>query len=290
MSKKVLVVDSQLYDAMQLCPQKYDIAFNNCLRPATKKPALESGSMNHDFLETYYLSLKDGLEFQAALDAAYKRGLETAATLESVPVEETEWELESLVRYARYHRFDNWEPLEVERSFFIKIYEDDEIIIYLAGKIDLIVNTQNLRRVPVDHKTYSRWMDPNKANNQFLFYAIATESSYLIVNRIGLQKTLSDQERFRRVILSYTKTFLAREKQNIIWWIRDNHKFYLETGTWPLNRTSCDKFGGCDFRPICNAEDEQSRQFVIDSQFVKGEMWDPTKVLEKKIPLKLITE
>lgn len=282
MSEKLhAVVDSQLYETIQLCPQKYNLSFNFNIRPFKKKFALERGSVVHSFFEDYYLALKEGIEWEKALDIGVQAANKSAHETETLLSEEIEWEIEMLKRAAHFYRFDGWKPIEVEQPFLVQIYDSDDLAIYLAGKIDLVTDTTSLKNVPVDHKSYSRWMEPSKSTNQFIFYALATDSRYLIVNRIGTQKTLQDNERFRRVTLSYTREYLENEKKNIIWWVKQL-QFHVETGTWPKNRSSCDKFGGCDFKPLCDAENESAFKWLMDTMFKKVEPWDVTKVLTEK--------
>jgi hypothetical protein len=83
------------------------------------------------------------------------------------------------------------------------LYEDDDIRIYMTGKIDLRVNTKGYTNLPYDHKTFSRSSPVNQMSNQFKNYCTA-KSNYLIVNRIGLQKTLKPHDKFLELLLVMT--------------------------------------------------------------------------------------
>lgn len=45
---------------------------------------------------------------------------------------------------------------------------------------------------------------------------------------------------------------------------------------WPMNTTSCDKYGGCEFRGICSKSPVVREKF-LESEFMKEELWNPLK-------------
>lgn len=110
--------------------------------------------------------------------------------------------------------------------------------------------------------------------------SFATGIKTVLINKVGFQKTLSRADRFRRYPLFYTEYNWKRWQANTIWW-GQQYDFYIQTGTWPENRTSCDKYAGCIFQPVCAASSDAAREYIIESQFVVGEDWDPTNVLAR---------
>jgi hypothetical protein len=54
---------------------------------------------------------------------------------------------------------------------------------------------------------------------------------------------------------------------------------YANMSYWPMNDTSCDKFGGCKFRGVCS-KDPAVRGRFLEADFVKQppeERWNPLK-------------
>jgi hypothetical protein len=49
-----------------------------------------------------------------------------------------------------------------------------------------------------------------------------------------------------------------------------------ETGYYPMNRTSCGNYGGCEFRRVCSAV-PGIRDNLLEGSFVKRDRWDPLK-------------
>jgi hypothetical protein len=49
---------------------------------------------------------------------------------------------------------------------------------------------------------------------------------------------------------------------------------YAKINYWPQNDKSCDKFGGCKFRPVCSL-DPSAREDYLEA-FYEKRTWDPT--------------
>ncbi len=53
----------------------------------------------------------------------------------------------------------------------------------------------------------------------------------------------------------------------------------IKTGKWEMDLTSCDKYSGCIYMPICES-DPALRERKITNDYVVGEEWDVAKALE----------
>ena len=74
-----------------------------------------------------------------------------------------------------------------------------------------------------------------------------------------------------------------------MWWAAQLD-FYMQTGTWPQNFTSCDKYGGCEFSPICEAVSLEAMEQIANIQFKVGEHWDVSKILSESKKVLRLTE
>lgn len=296
---RTIALDSQILNTVQLCGRKVNFEFLQNWRPTEKAPALEKGDLMHRMLAHYYRARKEGRsDFPVVVDEAVEIA-RVAATEMELTDSDVDENVKQFKEYAVFYSNDGWRPLEVERPFSKVLYrrEDEEIwrlsngtivtpntpdatkevlseglqILY-EGVIDLIADTPHGIFV-VDHKTASRRSTPTKLSNQFMGYSWATGSYNFIVNRIGFQKTLKVEERFQRPFLSYNKQILDEWAQNAIWWTK-MLVHWIDTGFFPPNFTSCDKYAGCIFQKVCESIPEV-REFKLMTNFYVGEPWSP---------------
>ncbi len=72
---------------------------------------------------------------------------------------------------------------------------------------------------------------------------------------------------------------ITRSKSQLEEWYKDTGYLFKEAETyakenyWPQRTKSCDRFGGCPFRPICS-EPPEMRQQLLDKFYIKR-TWDP---------------
>lgn len=295
---RTIALDSQILNTVQACARKANFEFLQNWRPTEKAEALEKGDLMHRMLAHYYRARQaQRTDYSKVIDEAMDvaRHASVDMDLNESTVEEN---MKQFKCYALHYQNDGWRPLEVERPFSKVLYQrDDEVIwrvgdviateatpgatstlvkeglrILYEGVIDLITDTPHGIFV-VDHKTASRRSTPTKLSNQFMGYSWATGSYNFIVNRIGFQKTLKEEDRFQRPFLSYNKQILAEWAQSAIYWTKVLVG-YIDTGYYPPNFTSCDKYAGCIFQGVCEAIPEV-REFKLQTNFYVGEPWSP---------------
>lgn len=295
---RTIALDSQILNTVQACARKVNFEFIQNWRPTEKAEALEKGDLMHRMLAHYY---RAKLEGRTDINVAIEEAVELAHVA-SINMDLNESTIDENIMqfkaYCLYYQNDGWKPLEVERPFSKVLYRrEDEVVwrvgdvvateqtpnavktvlseglqILYEGVIDLIADTPHGIFV-TDHKTASRRSTPSKLSNQFMGYCWATESFNFIVNRIGFQKTLAASERFQRPFLSYNKQILDEWAQNAIYWTK-MLVHYIDTGFFPPNFTSCDKYSGCIFQKVCESIPEV-REFKLVSNFYVGEPWSP---------------
>lgn len=299
MSQRIISVDSQIVNSIQSCARKTYYSHELNLQTIEKAEPLERGDLLHKMLEVYYgikgkCARVDSELWQVVIEAipdahpdnfvgdpvqiAIDIGQFFASKM-TLPLEEVEEIIYQFREYCNYYANDPWKPLAVEEVGSKMIYEDEEIKIVYNFKIDLI-GEQGKIIAPFDHKSSKRRGDPSSLSNQFIGYAFGIDSSHVVVNKIGFQKTLKPAERFQRIILTIDESRKKEWLENTIWWCKmlDFHK---QANNWPMNLTSCDKYSGCVFANLCESSPE-ARDWKIERDYKVGEKWDVAHVLEAK--------
>lgn len=302
MEQKILSIDSQILNSIQSCPCKTDYQFNRHITSPIKAEPLEKGSLMHICLEIYYALIgscaREGSEtWQGLIEAGLtskvpglyllpweekvKFAIEAGrfyATKMEIDTEVSTEILHQFSAYTSHYRYDSWRPLAVEEVGTKVIHESEELKILYNFKIDLVAEQGNLI-APFDHKTSSRRGSVSSLSNQFIGYCFGLGVNNIIVNKIGFQKTLSPQDRFQRFILTIDDARIDEWLDNTLFWCGKILECQ-ETGQWPRNYTSCDKYSGCLYMPICEATPE-SREMKIERDYVIGQPWDVASVLEE---------
>jgi hypothetical protein len=152
-------------------------------------------------------------------------------------------------QYALYYQQDGWAPIEVEQPFSKLLFESDKVRVIYEGIIDLVTQTPGGLAI-ADHKTSKMRKQPFLLSTQFMGYSWAMNIPHVVVNKIGFQKTLSPKERFNRFRMPYQKAHIEQWKRDAIYY---SHLLisWMDQGYFPMNYTSCDKYGGCIFQPVC---------------------------------------
>lgn len=291
MSPKNIIFDGSILNEAQLCAQRYELQHEKNLRPVEGKATpLEEGDLLHNILEKYYKGIRDkGVElvydndtFKAHVDECVAFG-EMYSLEKNLTPDEVSTVIYQFQEYTKHYRMDGVTVKAVEEPFIVPLHEDEDLAIFYTGKIDLVGEMPNFGPCIMDHKKAARTQAPSALSNQFTGYSYATGVRLVMVNKVGFQKTLAPEDRFKRYPIYYTESQIQRWKDNTIWWGRQL-AFYMETNTWPENRTSCDKYGGCIFTPVCEAGTEEAREWIIRTRFQEGESWDVTAGLSKERP------
>jgi len=296
----IFVFDSTVLNDLQACARKLEFGHVKNWRPLSGKATpLDRGSMLHDMLALYRtllkLSWREGNpECLTKSEAAFLAEQEIAAKTynwneivelsimlgrlymatqsENLTMEEGEEIIRNFAEYVDFYQNDGWQPIEVEAAFSRILYESPELILVVEGRIDLITDSRSGRTV-VDSKTASRRQEPVLLSNQFICYAWATDVPSVTVDKIGFQKTLKAKDRFQRHILSYPKELKEEWREWAIYWGK-MAAFYVREGIFPPNFTSCDKYGGCIYLPICSTT-PKAREWKASTLFRVGEQWSP---------------
>jgi hypothetical protein len=185
------------------------------------------------------------------------------------------WVLDTCEQYFIFYRNDHWVPLEVEVVKGEVLYEDDEIRILWKAKLDLTVDT-NQGIYPEDHKTMKQNRDTVSMNNQFIGQCLIMKTRNVIINKVGFQKTLKPEEKFKRIMVPYSAPRLLEWQSETLPYYGKLLLMYAETGHFPPNFDHCEtKFGKCNFLKVCES-DPAMREEEIKKLFFVGPEWNPT--------------
>lgn len=285
--KANLVLDATKIDLFQLCEARFDFRVNqNKVLPLVQKSrSLDLGSLAHEGLEVYFNMLKEGKHYNDRMQAAVLKIHEKAANPDNsnLEAEEVGPLAKAVEESCDYWRAEDetLSVLAVESPFDYILYEDDYVRIIISGKIDLLVDVPQIgqnsgyKNLPFDHKTFSRSFPVMRLSNQFINYANVCGSNFLIVNKIGLQKTLKPNEKYLRVPLSYDPDIIQQWKDNVITMVLKNYLTCVSENKWSMNFTSCFKFNRlCEYYDICDSSGEDAKKWKLESNYVEGRAWD----------------
>ncbi|MBI3334669.1 PD-(D/E)XK nuclease family protein [Candidatus Pacearchaeota archaeon] len=294
MTEKInIVLDASKIDLFETCPARYNFRhnLNKTLPLIHKAKALDLGSLAHEGLAVYYKLLGEGISYAERSEAALMkiRELSSNPKESNSEPEEVEVLLKAVEQSCDYWRAEDENCLEilaVEQPFAYVLFEDDIVRIIISGKIDLLANfigigrNASYERLPIDHKTFSRDSVLLRKSNQFINYCAAAESNYLVVNRIGLQKTLNAEEKFKRLPLSYDPIYIADWKDNLRMMILNEYLTCVANEVWPEKPTSCNKFNRlCEYYDICDSSGQDVKELKLERNYVTAPEWDVTKLL-----------
>lgn len=297
MSQEIISLDSQMLSAYQKCPTKFNYQFRQNLRTSDKAEALEKGGLMHNLLEVAYpmkmTSFKQRDNFMELQEAGFKipenpnhdvirNFADSVSSYYAIKMNLPEDEVRTVVHhfneYWEYYRHDTWNPLAVEEVGSKVMYEDDDIKIVYTFKIDLIAELGKTI-APWDHKTSKRRSEPNSMSNQFIGYCYGLSLNNIVINNIGLQKTLSPKERFQRFILTIDDARIEEWRINTIKEVLDMRNS-VNANEFRMRFTSCNDFSsGCSYLPLCESSPE-GRLYRIERDYKIEEAWDPAKKLE----------
>lgn len=301
------VLDATMLTSIMKCGRYTELKFDKNLQQLKgKSNSLEIGSIIHKFMEVYYKNQMYGMgktqAFGFGISAAelYIQGCPTCTKFESVegskpecnhevneypglqntPSESegyvTGWKfaLQTCDEYHKHYLSDFWVTLDTETVRSKVLYEDDEIRILWKSKLDWIVDT-NQGIYPVDHKTMKQNRDTLSINNQFMGQCRIMDTRNVFINKIGLQKTLKPEDKFKRAAISYSAARLMEWQSVVLPYWAKVLLAYNRDGFYPPNFNSCEsKFGKCEFYEACES-DPDMREEVLKMNFYVGPEWNP---------------
>lgn len=302
-----LAVDSHSLGQFKACPRLYYYSVVLGYQPRELSVHLQFGLLMHSGLERYHHAKAAGQGHNDALASALGWLLaETWNTRLRRP-----WQSDhaikhrgTLIRTLVWY-LDQFEedPLEtvilasgkpaVELSFRFEsgFQSHDGEPFVLCGHLDRLARLNGVPYIP-DFKTTlytltSSWFEKFTPGNQFSMYCLAGQVVWsepvqgLIVDGAQIAQGFS---RFERALVPRPQTVLDEWLADTGRWLARMEACALEgqrrealgldpAEAWSLNDTSCDRYGGCQFRSI-DSKAPASRQRWLEQDFHRR-VWDP---------------
>lgn len=308
--KKNIVLDASMFSTFAGCERNADLRFNHHLVPQSgKSNSLETGSLVHTNLEYFGRNKMNGFSRTqcislgfAAMEEYYTGCKECKLNESAQPTIdgcerhkepflgchntglESEgynigynWVVTTMEQYYEKYKNDSWSIGGVEQVVSKVLYEDDEIRILWKAKIDMLID-MNIGKglMSMDHKTMKQNRESVSNNHQFMGQCLVTNQREVVIDKIGFQKTLKPDEKFKRTIQGYSADRLLEWQEFILpQWA---YKFLgcSESGVWTPNFNQCEsKYGFCQFyKEICSV-DRGMREENLKIYFKQGKPWDP---------------
>ncbi len=297
--QKIIAADSQVLNSIQYCQRAMQYTHERSLRSVNPPDYQEKGDLIHRMLQTYYTLRKyrsrwalnqmrrasGPVTHADVVDISVRVGRHHLYKLRLDP-DDSERVIEVFRDYCTHRCDDKWDKIiAVEQTGSFILFENEEYKIIYQVKIDLILELDNLPLIGVDHNSASRRsadiigpdgsvFPPESLSNQFMGYCVALGTNNFIKNEIGFQRTLKPNDRFVRKMISYSNDNLDEWKDEAAWWLMRAAADSTQ-GIFPRNLTSCDKYGGCQYRAVCKA-DRDLRERKLGVMFEqRSEKWDP---------------
>ena len=173
--------------------------------------------------------------------------------------------------------------VEVSFQFELDYGPQNDVANYtLCGHLDKVVHFNDDLFV-LDHKTTtttpaSTYFEKYDTDNQMTLYTLAGQ----IVLNAPIKGVIVDAIQVAVGFSRFTRGITYRTQDQLDEWL-DHTKEWLayaercaSEGFWPMNDTSCDKYGGCEFRGVCGRS-PNVRQRWLEAEFRKEEPWNPLK-------------
>lgn len=276
------ISDSQLSEWYN-CQRKYNYSKVERLRLIGGKPDyMQTGSVVHKFLEVFYkngIPKEDGtvMSYSDRIEIALDEGQKFAIMSKDIdlPGEEIQFLKDRFVSYADWYKNDAWKIVAVEQHFTVELYrtedteEEEGIQILWDGIIDLLIEEPGFDGlIPVDHKSSDSFKSirhPSLLSGQFIGYAVAMDTTKVVENKFGLQKSYGPDKTFIRHPITFDQQVLEEWKG---WTVVQALKMdkAIQSGLFEPNYKAC--YHGCAYTTLCYTrpsirEWKKHRDFLI---------------------------
>lgn len=290
--------DSTSLGLFKTCPRKYYLTMIEDWRSRSESIHLTYGIAYHSALETYDREKFSGVGHEeacrravhSALLSTWKDGkpwnsFDTRKNRETL-VRSIIWYLEHFLSDpCETVKLDSGKPA-VELSFKLNIdlQAPNGESYLLTGHIDRLVRF-NSDYYFMDRKTTTsplnmQYFEQYSPDNQMSLYYTAARIVLKTPAKGGIIDAVQCASGFNR----FQRGFISRTQSQIEDWLEETQHYILlaedcaKREYWPMNDTSCSKFGGCPFRSVCG-KDKSVRKNFLEADFVKFR-WDPLKSRE----------
>lgn len=291
--------DSTSLKIAQECLYKYKLKMLEGWTPKRTSVHLLFGGWYAKALETYHVLIARGMEHEdAVLDVVH----DTLKATWEYPEEGEEGEgqpwtsdhnaktrenlIRTIVWYLEQFKDDPCKTVilstgeaAVEHSFRL----DAEQGIVLSGHLDRLVEYGGKVYVQ-DQKTSGNTISPSyfrqyDTDDQMSLYSLAGKTVF----GVPVKGVMIDAAQIAVGFSRFERGFTFRDEASLNEWYDGamSHILVARQATrdeyFPMNRTSCNNYGGCQYREICG-KSPASRMNFLKGDFVQGKRWDPLEV------------
>lgn len=296
--------DASSLSMAKRCPREYYYGQILGLRRKYKAAPATFGGAFAKALETYEIA-RPKMGHGGALSDAMQAAVVASEGMEDHKTRTKDALMRSVAAYLNKHESDSLETVlktdgepAVELHFKVplgKILVDGASEAVFCGYMDRVVRFQENPYV-LDNKTTGASISTEKGSenyfrnftpdNQVTGYTYAAREAFgipvkgVIIDAMQIAKTKTE---FARQIIGRTQKQVAEWRRGLNWWVRQataSSEALLSAKTederldaFPMNETSCHKYGGCPYRNICG-KDPSVRQAFLDTDFETRE-WNP---------------
>lgn len=183
--------------------------------------------------------------------------------------------------YVYTYSHNDIQPLSgdsVELGFSELLYEDNDFLFILEGRIDIIGKMGEVEFF-ADHKFQLRARDLYEKAIQFRNYSLVTKKLFGLINYVRLTKKV-DSTTYKRAITSFTANDLLWWKDELIsifFKIQAAIDMFAIKGYYEPNWGSCSgKFGyPCNYVALCEEQNLQVRNALMNQLYTKRKEWRP---------------
>ena len=319
----IVVIDNHMLSTYRNCPQHF---FYSNVQGYQKKSGVKEGEKErawyldfgvllHKMLEMYYQEFKNP-DFDVTKWASVRAMAEWQEMKMDAHSEHKEFKVIGgafgfaglLMQYASVMSplNERLRILGTEISFGrngeVPLFIGEDINIYLAGRMDLIVD-DGYFICPMDHKTMGAFRgDPGmqfetEEGPTGYIYALSVilplfvpeeqllkrDCSKILMNLIQKKPAPTPQERFKRVPIRKTTQQLVDYQYrmiNTVTHLITDLTLYVGSGNLPRNTTACTNWHmtTCAFRDVCRQSSREAEQATLNNGFLKLPIWDTESV------------
>jgi len=281
--------DATSIAAAEKCPRYYQLSVLDGWRAKLPNAHLFFGIIYANALEHHAKHMTAGKTYDEALREVVREAL-VSSWVDGEPWKSThnlktrENLIRTIVWYFEHFRNDTIDIVQlangkpaVELSFSFEV--DDDVM--FCGHLDRLCDYGDKHYV-MDQKTTGSTLAPSyfkqfMNDTQMSMYSFAGKGFY----KLPIKGVIIDAAQVAVGFTRFERGFVFRSDQQLEEWYTDTMQTvaemrrYAKNDYFPMRRSSCNNYGGCDFREICIRSPEVRNAF-LKTDFTQEEgPWDP---------------
>jgi hypothetical protein len=279
--------DSTSLTTFNECPRKYYYSIVLGYAPREESVHLTFGIRLHEAYEHYHRLRAQGLDYEVSVRETVRKSMIDTWGWKSDHVKNRFTLIRTIVWYLDQFKDDvaqtvilpNGKPA-VELSFRFELPDADDFL--YCGHQDRIAEFSGKLFV-FDYKStgrtlYSDFFNQFTPSNQMTGYTLGAK----ITHYQPVEGVMIDGAQIAVGFSRFARGTAYRTEEMLEEWLTEAAHYvklathYAEQDHWPMNPTSCHKYSGCPFRPVCSRSPRQ-RKTWLEADYVKR-LWDPLKI------------